>query len=694
MLTFAFTMLLTLAPQQAPSPVACAELKLDPETEIATGTGGCILNHEDMHFESDWLVWDRSNGNVVAGDHVHFTRGTEQIDGSHLHFNLMTKAGTIQDATGKVEPGFHLVAEVAERFTDESWEFHNTRITACEAPEPCWTIVWGRAWYRQGKWIRGRNAVFHFHGIPVIPLPYVVAPSEQKPRSTGFLIPSISNSSIKGLALKEEFYYVINDSADVSVIGEYFTKRGPTGEVNFRAKPTSTGWMSVNWFGARDKENQGGHSLRVLSYTNWGQYSRAVVDLETESSLTFRQVWGASFNVIASPINRSIGYFTRNSPNSSLNFLYARSEFLHSDPSTTLRKFPSVEFSLPSREIHPNLPVYFRLDSSVSGIARRDAVMTTSEFGGRFDFHPSVEMPILRMNAFELSHEIGVRDTGYYHSLDPALLKDALNRFTIDYSARFSGPQFEKSYGKWRHSIQPTLDYRYVTGVDRFRDNIIVDEVDLVANTSELEYGITNRILGSRELLQWRVAQTRYFNPTFGGAIRPDLRNVFTPLMGLTGFSFAEGPRDFSPIVSKLRLTPTPSNAIEVQVDFDTQLHRVRNTGVIASLQKKKWATTILYAFTHPTGLQAPNHQVHGTLSYGTVTGRGFNFSTTAAYDVQHRLFQGSTTQLGYNTECYGFNVEFTQYNLENRQEHKLRFAFALKNIGSFGTLRRPDRIF
>jgi LPS-assembly protein len=129
----------------------------------------------------------------------------------------------------------------------------------------------------------------------------------------------------------------------------------------------------------------------------------------------------------------------------------------------------------------------------------------------------------------------------------------------MEYSARFSGPEFSRAYGKWRHSIQPTLDYRYVTGVNQFRDTIIVDDVDLVANTSELEYGITNRIIGdSRELLNWRIAQVAYFRPDFGGAIKPNTRNVFNPLLGLTGYSFADGRANFSPIVSTLQLLPNP----------------------------------------------------------------------------------------------------------------------------------------
>src|SRR6185295_6111292 len=163
--------------------------------------------------------------------------------------------GTIWDATGKVEPGFHVTAKIAQRFADESWEFRNTTITACESTHPCWTIVLGRAWYRPGDWVKGNSTVFRFHDLPIFWLPYVVAPSEKKDRSTGFLIPSISRSSSRGKAVREEFYYVINNSADASFIGEYYSLAGSTAEINFRAKPTSTGWISVNSFFAKDMQN-------------------------------------------------------------------------------------------------------------------------------------------------------------------------------------------------------------------------------------------------------------------------------------------------------------------------------------------------------------------------------------------------------------------------------------------------------
>ena len=133
---------------------------------------------------------------------------------------------------------------------------------------------------------------------------------------------------------------------------------------------------------------------------------------------------------------------------------------------------------------------------------------------------------------------------------------------------------------------------------------------------------------------------------------------------------------------------------MDFQVDYDTKLRKVRSAGIITSVRKGKWGSNLVYAFTRPTALQASNNQLHGVISYGNGLNRGFNVSTNISYDVAQHLFQGATTQLGYNAECYGISVEFTQFNIGARQEHKLRFALSLKNIGAFGNMVRSDRVF
>src|SRR5204863_95111 len=68
MLTFAFAMLLTLAPQQeAGSPIS--GVKLEVEGDILRCTDNCVVDYEGMRFEAPWIAYNKTTGDVTAGDH-------------------------------------------------------------------------------------------------------------------------------------------------------------------------------------------------------------------------------------------------------------------------------------------------------------------------------------------------------------------------------------------------------------------------------------------------------------------------------------------------------------------------------------------------------------------------------------------------------------------------------------------------
>ena len=269
-----------------------------------------------------------------------------------------------------------------------------------------------------------------------------------------------------------------------------------------------------------------------------------------------------------------------------------------------------------------------------------------------------------------------------------------LNRFSVDYASNFVGPRVGRDFATFRHVIEPSIEYRYVEGADRFRRTIVVDDVDLITNTNEVEYGITNRFFTSREVFSWRVAQKYFFDPTFGGAILPGRRNAFAPLLDITGFAFADGSRRFSPIVSTMRMSTSPNTSMDVQVDYDTREHLFRSAGIIGGLNRGQTVGSVSYFFVRRSPIQVPNNQLQGLIGYGNELKPGVSAALTFSYDIQRSLFQSSVAQVGYNTDCYGLSFEFSQFDIGARKESRFRFAFSLKNIGSYGTLRPRERLF
>src|SRR5205085_5937870 len=51
---------------------------------------------------------------------------------------------------------------------------------------------------------------------------------------------------------------------------------------------------------------------------------------------------------------------------------------------------------------------------------------------------------------------------------------------------------------KFRHVIEPYVTYRYIKGVDEFNRLIRFDQLDTIADTNEVEYGLINRFYTRR----------------------------------------------------------------------------------------------------------------------------------------------------------------------------------------------------
>lgn len=664
------------------------------EGSVYRVTRNVVVTYQDVRIEADRLTWDESTNEVDAGDRVRFTRGNESLEGARLTMDLDTRSGVLTNARGQLGAGFFIVAEEARRRQDGLYEVRNASITTCGGPRPGWTFGAARAVVDPQNQVTARNSIFRLQGIPLFYLPYVIAPTTEKSRSSGFLIPGTSTSTAKGRSVRQSFYYAINRSADATFTGEYFSKRGIAGGVDFRAVPDARSRIMVNSFFAKDRKQQGGQSVRILTSTEFKSSYRGVVDMSLVSSFIFRQVFEEGFNLISSPIQHSLAFLTNNQPRVSYNVQYSRTGIFFPDqPSVALRRFPTVDVALPQRPLG-NLPVYFSLETGFTGIARRDAAIAAPAFVERFDIQPVLEIPIVRSGAFDWSHRIAARETAYTHSRLSRIERDMLNRLSFEYSTQFTGPRMERDFGAWKHVLEPVVDYRYLAGASRFRNVIVVDQTDLVTNTNEIEYGVTNRFFTGHEVFSWRISQKYFFDPTFGGAVLEGKRNVFAPLLDITGFAFADGRRRLSPIVSTMRVSTSPSTSTDLLVDYDTVRKEFRSAGVMGGVNRGQTYGSIAYFFTRRSVIQAPNNQLRATVQYGNDLKPGFSTAVNVNYDIGRALFQGSIVQVGYNTDCYGLNFEFMQFDLGVRNESRIRFSFTLKNIGSYGTIRQQERLF
>jgi LPS-assembly protein len=223
----------------------------------------------------------------------------------------------------------------------------------------------------------------------------------------------------------------------------------------------------------------------------------------------------------------------------------------------------------------------------------------------------------------------------------------------------------------------------------------------------------------TKEVVTWQVDQKYFLDPTFGGALVAGQRNVFTTTEDLTGIAFATQPRHLSPVISRLVADTSSHTNTEWDLDYDFQLHRVNASTLLVNHTVGPFTIGGGDAFLQipqtPQTSNAVPAQNEGTcdaasttvqvtckfqqfrvaLGYGSLTRRGLSAATSIGFDAEMRQLQFATAQTTYNWDCCGMTLEYRRYAIANvRNENLFRFTFSLANIGSFGNLRKQERLY
>ena len=410
---------------------------------------------------------------------------------------------------------------------------------------------------------------------------------------------------------------------------------------------------------------------------------------------------------------------------------------------------PSVDASSVDRALG-HLPLFWSFDVSLTGLSRSEPGFHTAELLGRFDFSPEISMP-LQFLGWTVRPALRLHETYYTERFVGGLaVDDPTNRQALEASVEVRPPVLEKVFGKeflgkkWKHVIEPRAIYRFVTGVNDFANVLHFDERDILSNTHEVEYGLVTRLYAKpspsqaqgcespmtgiavgaaapeqlvpwqrvsnlddqpcttgpevREVATWEIAQKYFLDPNFGGALVPGQRNVFTTTEDLTGIAFATEPRHLSPIVSRLRAATSSHTDTEWDLDYDFQLGRINESTLLVNYNLGSFTVGGGDAFLRvpqPNTIPLKYQQFRVALGYGGLTRRGFSAASSFGIDSETRQLQFATAQTTYNWDCCGVTLEYRRYAIANvRNENLFRFTFSLANIGSFGNLRRQERLY
>jgi LPS-assembly protein len=417
---------------------------------------------------------------------------------------------------------------------------------------------------------------------------------------------------------------------------------------------------------------------------------------------------------------RSSAFLTNNFHGFGIDFAAGNyKNFVNAQPevAVVLRNAPEARFSSVDQAPWKRLPVYFGLDAFAGAVHRNDEQLVagvvipginTPAAVERSEVAPRVEVPLHWGPWLGVTTSYTVRTTSYgAQVLSGAVVKDPIQRTTGELSIDLRPPSLERVWenrsGKWKHTIDPGIIYKYVRGVNQFDHFIRFDEDETLTDTNEFMYSITQRLFHragdgqADEIASWKIAQKYYFDPTFNGALVPGTRNVFQALDSITPFAFADEPRHFSPIDSDLRVTPGGPYDAEVRLDYDTVRHKITTAGTLLKLRPyDNFNFTVAhFSIDNAAVLQPLANQIRAQVGYGDLNRRGWNASLGFSYDAKQQLLQSQLVQVSYNGSCCGIAVEYRRLALGPiRTENQFRVALIIANIGTFGNLRRQEKIF
>jgi LPS-assembly protein len=761
-----------------PAPPVGVPVHIEADTQTKTGDlytldGHILVLYKQYIIHADHGTFDNATAQLTANGHLVVDGGPsdEHLVADHGTMNLEQHTGHFYVVTGTLgvrnvthdryvftAPNpFALTGDELLELGPDSYQVIRGAMTSCRLPKPDWRML-GKTIFVENDVARVHNSVFQFFKVPIFFMPYLTHPVDKDQRQSGLLLPLFGNSTQKGFIFGDEYYLTLGRSADLTLGLQYFSARGFSPLGQFRYHGQGEDFIGVRFRALADQlpasqgDDQGGTDIVADARRDLDSHTRAVADVEYLSSYVYRQAFEENFTAAITSEVKSQVYLTHEHDGVVAGARFDRYQNFLSDTSgDEIRVLHLPEFRLDAVDqpvVGFGSHLLFGGEGTIAGLSRSEPGFQTSRFVPRIDLFPHLALP-LSGGGWTLRPTVGLRETFYAKSQNPGppgvvpTQRDAsLNRLAFETGVSLRPPTLERDFsmpwvrrlfgGDLRHTLEPEISYRYVTGVGNFPSVLRFDSTDILSNTNEVEYSLTQRLFlrhlhprpckgdealgpsdtcGTKTLdwITWQVAQKHFFNTDFGGAVTPGVRNVLETTLNFTGTTFLTGPRSSSPVISRLRLRTSAATDLEWDLDYDVKTGRIQSSNIFAGYRYHDYSFSVGDSGLRVIGVPAAGatpastpaapvsdfNQLRLAAVYGSPVKKGFSAGANVGYDFTLNQVQYLGTQAGYNRDCCGFSFEVRRYSLGSvRDDTQYLFSFTLAGVGSAGSLRPNFRVY
>lgn len=685
-------------PMSAAAQEGETELQADTQTQSADGKvsaeGYVSIRSGSVHLTADSVDFWPLENRVVAEGNVVYRQDDQKIVATRLEADLTTQTGRFHNAYGMAGRDLYFYGDIIEKESDDTYVIEHGAFTSCAQPTPRWRFTASKARVKRDKHVALHHALLRVKSVPVFYLPFMYYPLDERGRSTGFLMPQIGNSSLKGFLISQGFFWAINRSMDATFSFERFSEVGNGGTIEYRYVESARSRGQVNTF-IIDDQASGAREYTINANANQELPLglKAVARVDFFSSFAFQQQFQENYNRATRRSKRASGTISGSWKQYNLRMLFDRNDTSFGEQVAVRKILPSVSFNARPNGIFGS-PILFSFNTEAASFARtnRDVLIEYE----RFDVTPTISYPFTALSWLTFRGSLTGRLTHYTSSLEGRdLTDDPVDRRYVETRFDMRGPTFSKIFNtpgggyaaRYKHIIEPQVVWSYRTRVDAFDQVPKFDGQDYIPGTNQVNFSVVNRFLAKRnvngeeqqtatEMLTWTVSQRYFFNID---------ASLYDPQFSTPYYSDDGTPSSKSPITSRVNFRPSRNLTASWNLDYDINFNAIRSSSTAASYGGRWGSVRGLWTRRNIPDRDVKRSNLRIGTSVNVATGVQINFDTS--YDVTLREMPHLRAGVVYNINCCGFMVDFNRFNFSGvREENTIRFGITLANIGSFGT--------
>lgn len=672
---------------EAPITVLAHEKRWEKDRIFASGN--VEVRYKDIKIFADQLEVNTETKDVFATGNVTVQVPKEVVTAEKVFYNLDSRQAKFEQAAGMIVPNVFYRAASIEDKGGQTLNLSKASLTTCTQPAPRWQFSCSKAYLKKNDYVALWNALITIKKIPIFYWPYIRYPLNQD-RATGFLMPQVGYSGVKGAILGESFYWAIARNMDATFDGDYYSNKGFGAGVECRYLFNGGTGGEARLYYFRFKPGQSGSdSSDAYIFTLHHNQPlplnfRLVSNIDYQTSFDFLREFDNNYKRATFSNFRSEAYITRAWSYYNFSIRASRYETLYQSVGNSIITYYLPQATLNSFKIKLFSPLYFSFNTSFTSWKygwKSQYDLGQEKHYQSIGFSPTLSMPFSKIPWLTLNTSLTSNLLYYAQSLTPGtqqIVSEPVLQFNYVFGVDMTGPVmyriFLNSQGenKVKHIIEPYVSFRYDSPVSQ-ADRIVTAYGFF--RYYQLTYGLTSRVIVKRdmprEIFTWGIDQTYYFSPKDSP---------------LSYYNFKGTIPRTSDISSYVRFYPLGPYSLDASLSYNTYfktLSFVRLSGNLNSYKSPFFLSLSWFKSMNPwyKDILGDRQQV-GITTRLALPRMPFDALGEVDINILERKILYSGLSLVYHYQCLDFKADVRVFNYREKPEFQYRISIGLGNIG------------